>query len=230
MRKRLLFIGMFLLSFCTYGQIITEKAQTPGSTPTESTAGTDFKPDAGDNTFEVNFNPFSATPVSLNFLKFRYFLSEDLAARAGLSLGIRGGGDNSSFEYAVLPGIEKHFRGTDRLSPFIGAELIIAGRSSSYSSTNNGTTRRISGAWGDGSNRGFFNFGLNALIGCDYYFSKNIYMGIEAGYGFNLISTNEITTTIIPASGATVITTQQGGSAFNLGPNFNSAIRLGFAF
>jgi hypothetical protein len=229
MKKSFLTISFLAIIGISFGQII-QQPQTPASLgPASEDRGTDMKPEAGNITFEVNFTPFSGTPIQLSYLRFRYFLSENVAVRAGVSLGLRSGGDNSSFEYGLLPGIEKHFKGTKRLSPFIGGELILAGRSSSGSITAGTNTRRINGAWLDGSNRSFFNFGLNGIIGCDYYISQHFYMGIEGGYGFSLISNGDIVTTDISGT-QTQTTTITGGSAFTLGPNFNSAIRLGFAF
>jgi hypothetical protein len=218
-----------LFANLSFAQMI-QQVQTPGqANPPEAQNTDNYKPETGNKTFEVNFNPFGATPVSFSYLRFRYFLAPDLAARAGVSLGLRGGGDNFSFEYALLPGIEKHFRGTNRLSPFVGAELGIASRASSGSVSAAGNSRRVSGAWLDNSNRSFFNLSLNGILGCDYYISRHLYLGIEAGYGFSLLSSSDIATTDI-SGGTTTTNTNEGGTSYNLGPNFNSAIRLGFAF
>ena len=51
-------------------------------------------------------------------------------------------------------------------------------------------------------------------------------MGTEVGFGFASVSNKDKETT--PAVGDTV--TEPQGSTFNLGPNFNSSIRLGFLF
>jgi hypothetical protein len=190
--------------------------QTPGGSGEETQASKAFKPLAGDVTLEFNFNPFAASPLSFNYLRARYFVEEQLALRTGLMLGIQGGSSFFSLDWGIFPGVEGHFKGTERLSPYIGGELAIAGRASS------GTD--IKGAWPGGSNRGFFNFGINGVAGCDFYFSKRIYMGLEGGFGLSLISNSDIVDTV---SGAT---TSKGGTTFQLGPNYNSAIRLGFVF
>lgn len=192
----------------------------------DSNGGENLKATAGSKSFEVNFTPFSGSPISLSYLKGRYFVADDVAYRAGISLVVNTSEPNSSFEFTLAPGIEKHFAGTRRLSPYYGAELILAGRSSSSNQTIGNTTRETSGAWNDGSNRGYFSFGLNGLLGCDYYFSKNIFMGFEAGYGLRYVGNSQVQVTV---NGQTEVA-EESASAFRIAPNFNSAIRLGFVF
>jgi hypothetical protein len=229
MKNKLLLAGALFLAAYSNAQIAPP--ETPGSHAVQSEASV-FKPGAKDLTFELNFIPFGATPVSLNYLRARWFMSDQIAIRAGISVALRTGSDNKSFEYALLPGIEKHFAGTNRLSPYVGGELAIAGRGSSGTEeTGSGATlvtTETKGAWSDGSNRGYFNFGLNGVIGCDFYFSKRIYMGLEAGFGFNLNKSADVTVTSMPNGGTSTTTTSKGGSAFQLGPNYNAAIRIGF--
>ena len=186
----------------------------------------DYKPSAGDRSFEVNFAPFSSSPISLSYLKGRLFVEDDFAYRAGLSLAYTSQDPNSSFEFALAPGIESHFAGTERLSPYVGAEVILAGRFSSSSTEAGGGTIETSGAWADGSNRGFFSFGINGLIGVDYYVTRHLFLGFEAGYGLNYISNSQIQRTVDGDSDIV----SESSSTFNIGPNFNSAIRLGFLF
>jgi hypothetical protein len=51
-------------------------------------------------------------------------------------------------------------------------------------------------------------------------------MGTEVGFGFS--TTSNADTDFTPATGPS--TSTPNGGSFNLGPNFNSAIRLGFLF
>jgi hypothetical protein len=200
-----------------------------------------YKPAAKALTAEVNFNPFSSTPVSINYLRLRKFVSEQNAVRLGFSLGVRNqtpfeNTSQSSFDINLRPGYEHHFAGTERLSPYIGFDVDIAIKSSSYSddrtSAQNpgpGPYSKISGAWDtNGTERGFTRFGANFLIGVDYYIIKRLYLGVEFGYGFQLINSSDITVT--PRSVSSTATPIKGGSTFQIGPNYNSAIRLGFVF
>jgi hypothetical protein len=186
-----------------------------------------LKPDAGAITFEVNFQPFSNSGglLSLSYFRCRYFLNEDLAVRAGLLTSFGSESPNvstrlSNFDFELRPGVEKHFGGRDRLSPYIGAELIFSNYSRARQIEDGD---RLTGAWSsEGSNRGFYNLGLGALVGTDFYFSRHIYVGFEAG--FNLLFKKHHN---IAVDGVVI---SEGSSTFNLGPNMNSALRLGFVF
>jgi hypothetical protein len=75
--------------------------------------------------------------------------------------------------------------------------------------------------------RAYTSFGGNLLAGCDFYFMRNLYVGVEAGLGYNYVNTkkatidisNEVTPTILPS-----FTTSKFGFYYN------SALRLGFWF
>lgn len=204
----------------------------------------DFKPAGGEKNIEVNFAPLGGNPISMNNLRFRYFASSDIAYRLGFSVSsstskditlasINSANDTeledktSSFGFAINPGIEKHFEGTDRLSPYVGAVLNFSTVSTTL------TDQELNGA-GDAvvetetknpNQTDATNIGLNLVLGADWYFSKHIYMGTEVGFGF---LSSSIKDTEASGGGATVTT--PNGSEFNFGPNFNSSIRLGFLF
>ena len=195
-----------------------------------------FKPITGQKTFEVYLNPLSATPITFNNVRLRKFVSENKAYRLGGTLGITNESPNFNFNLALMPGLEKHFAGTKRLSPYVGGELSILGSFSSSSVKDVGTkiTTNNSGSFFDGSNRSLFGFGLNALIGTDFYVSKHLYFGIEAGYGLSLNKILKNVKTVIVNGGQTTTTTTDGTSKFtlgtNLGTNLNGGIRFGFVF
>lgn len=200
----------------------------------------DFKPAGGEKNIEVNFTPMGATPIAINNLRLRYFSSSDMAFRVGFAVTSTSNTTrtatknsqnadveledvSSSFGITINPGIEFHWEGTDRLSPYYGAELNFTTISNKTETQSLSATDAIqTGETTDGST----TFGLNLLLGADYYIAKSVYMGAEVGFGFSTMS--EADTENKPAVGAP--TTTPGGSSFNLGPNFNSAIRLGFLF
>ena len=212
---------------------------------TTSTANAqDYKPAGGEKNIEVNFTPLGATPISINNLRLRYFSSSDMAFRVGFSVSsssttsvtqvtVTNPNDTelesktSTFGLQINPGIEKHFEGTDRLSPYVGAEINFGLVSTTTTNEQLNATNAIvenetkNQAGTDGT-----TVGLNLLIGTDWYFSKHIYMGTEVGFGFSTTSNSDTEST--PPGGPT--TSTPNGSSFNLGPNFNSAIRLGFLF
>lgn len=190
------------------------------------------KPEAKDFTAEVNFNPFSSAPVAINYLRFRYFTSEQSALRIGFSLGMEKQTPQEdvtlkTFEFNIRPGYEWHLAGTERLSPYFGVEADLAFKKSSYEDTDtNAYFEKIEGAWSEGgSERGFNRIGLNFIIGADFYVAKRVYIGTEFGFGFQNIKYSDIEVTSPDNEDP-----DKGGTNFQLGPNFNSSLRLGFVF
>lgn len=205
----------------------------------------DFKPAGGEKNIEVNFAPMGNAPISINNLRFRYFSSSDMAIRVGFAVtssstttpDVKNQGTpneteledkSSSFGFSLNPGIEMHWEGTDRLSPYYGAEL----RFSTLSTTS--TDQELDGvgptsSYESETTGGSTTFGLNLLLGADYYISKSLYLGTEVGFGFSSTSTADDEVTNATGPGTATVTTVNG-SSFNLGPNFNSSIRLGFLF
>lgn len=202
-----------------------------------STSATTYKAGAKNLTAEVNFNPLSSTPISINYIRLRTFISELSAFRMGFSISARNQKPiedvtQSSFEISLRPGFEHHFEGTDRLSPYIGFDIDFTSKTSDYSddrsASTQGSIKSISGAWdANGTERGFTRFGANFLIGADYYVAKRLYLGLEFGYGFQVVNSSDITVKFVSGSAGQPI---KGGGIFQLGPNFNSALRLGFVF
>jgi hypothetical protein len=223
-----------------------------------------FKQAAGDKSLEFKFAPLGGNPVGISGIQFKSYSSETSALRLNIFIGKTGettitqqGVDtavaiasrllelkdvNSTLEIGLRPGIEKHFKGTDRLSPYIGAELDIAKKfgtkkeDSQYNGKNNDSpkvyTKKTSGE------DGFLRLGVNAVAGFDYFIAKKLFLGAELGFG---ISYNKKSTIKIKDPKAETIATdgnvtyhapldQKQGSTFNLGPNVNAQIRLGYMF
>jgi hypothetical protein len=193
-----------------------------------------LKASAKSVTAEVNFNPFSSNPININYIRLRKFIDEKHAARLGISMGYNTQTQVkdiklSSFDFNLRPGYEIHFNGTDRLSPYYGFDIDLAIKNSKrVDNIDNNGIKEIKGAWdGFGTERGFFRVGGNILVGADYYIARRLYLGTEFGYGFQLLNFSDVVQ--ISESGNTISETI-GGSAFQIAPNFNSSIRLGFVF
>lgn len=221
----------FVLLLSIFSKVFSQEAKE------EQSADLSYKAHAKNLTAEVNFNPFSSAPISINYFRLRTFINDRSAVRMGFSISARNQKQienvtQSSFEISLRPGYEHHFQGTERLSPFVGFDVDITIKSSSFSDDREVATRgpikSVSGAWdSNGTERGFTRFGANFLVGADYYVVKRLYLGLEFGYGFQLVNSSDITVT--PFSG-TAGQPLKGGSTFQLGPNFNSSLRLGFVF
>jgi len=191
-----------------------------------------LKPIAKEITAEMNFDPFSGNALSINYLRFRMFASDRSAYRMGFAASLRSEEPQSDlkrsyFEFNIRPGYEKHFAGTERLSPYVAAELDIAIKKSKVTNEPGGTFTEINGAWSDnGLERGFTRIGVNVIAGTDFYFAKHFYVGTEFGFGLQSVSSSDIEITF--TGGNTV--ENNGGRTLQIGPNFNSSIRLGFVF
>lgn len=204
----------------------------------------DYKPTAGNVALEVNFTPLSAQPIGLNYLKTRIFIADDFVFRAGLDFRMNSANSEptnatnanvtdeekmSYIQFGIFPGFEKHFGSYERFSPYIGGEIGLTLKSANYEYTDNdaNTTTEVSGAWDQtGTNRGFTSFGVNALAGADFYFTKKFYLGAEIGFGVQSVSHKEVETSV----GNTTNTVLNKESTMDVGFNFNPAIRLGFSF
>lgn len=174
------------------------------------------KQTGGEKNLEVQFAPLGGSPISVAGIRFRSFNSENTAIRAtfffnstsnktantqpGKTTG-SGGQDvstpalydvNKSSNFTLRVGYEKHFAGTDRLSPYVGAEVGF-GRGSKtlereyYGANTAGDQNKVEkfSTWTMSKKQGTTTIGINLLAGVDFYFADNIYLGAELGFGFS---------------------------------------------
>ena len=190
----------------------------------------------GEHNIEVSFNPFGANPINASVIKYRNFLDDDAALRVTLGLnntsnsylvvpenslqeaGATGTlthpdlfltNDHSRLDLGI--GYEKHFKGTDNLSPYlaVGAGVSMNSMNLSrerFSALNLDGSTVNSGFWEDEpdpANWGVWSYSneiksttinVDLLFGADYYFNDAIYVGFEAGLRF--AQTSGITSTI----------------------------------
>lgn len=208
------------------------------------------KPEAHSVTAEVQLNfqtGTAAISVSAPKLRGRYFIKNNLAGRLTLGYsysnttlnfaenedgtGGTGKQDSTSSNFSIGIGIEKHFKGTERFSPYMGAEI----------SSSAGTVGEISRSNTDGTSYvpniiqniipGMTNtITFNLLIGADYYFINNVYLGIEAAWGYQHSTTAEGTKTTTTGSNNTVTVVTPETSSTGFGISTNAGLRLGFRF
>ena len=190
----------------------------------------------GEHNVEVSFNPFGANPINASVIKYRNFLDDDAALRVTLGLnntsnsylvvpenslqeaGATGTlthpdlfltNDHSRLDLGI--GYEKHFKGTDNLSPYIAVGAGVSMNSlklsrERFSALNLDGSTVNSGFWEDEpdpANWGVWSYSneiksttinVDLLFGADYYFNDAIYVGFEAGLRF--AQTSGITSTI----------------------------------
>jgi hypothetical protein len=106
----------------------------------------------------------------------------------------------TTFSLALAPGIEKHFDGTDRLSPYVGVEIGYGMLNRSYAQEywgsndldNIGQLEKYI-VWTQTLAQSATVIGLNLLSGFDFYISDALYLGAEAGLGFYSTSVKDMT-------------------------------------
>jgi len=180
---------------------------------------------------------FSTGPISMDGLKLRYFVSEKIALRLALGLNfdqnsrvreiddteggyyyqfVRTGEfseENSHTTFSVATGFEYHFGNFERLSVYLGGEVLY-GSTTTRSKISQDLTRTGSytdydywdefifqestkstlelkncsyyyGCCGDDffQNAPVF-FGGNIVLGMDFYVYKGLYLGVEFGFGY----------------------------------------------
>lgn len=210
----------------------------------------EIKPTAGDVTAEVgvtggiiNTDFELSNAAGKGFFKARYFSTDKLAYR--ISFGLNTNSDkkdkmgtdmtgktvNSSSDFLVGFGLEKHFTGTDRLSPYVGGELLLGFDSKKNTDETNYTNGNYDKTVIKGANG--FGFGARGVFGADYYFAKKVFLGVEAGLQLMYTSTGKTVTTSETKTGAVVTTTNTevpGGNKFNISSQLTAGLRLGFVF
>lgn len=224
-----------------------------------------FKPAKGDiavegtiqSIFGDNFGIDAGSQGNQIFgLRGRYFINDQLAGRATLGLnfnsngnfGISGAngtlnGTLSSSTFGIALGIEKHFTGTKRLSPYVGGDLLFSTFSENWEINNNpaapGTpvvapTDRVSSKNIFGNSR--TSFGIQGVIGADYYVAERVFLGVEFGLQFLLTSFrnreetlqngNSIINGVNVTTGGTAPPKPESNSNFNT--SYVTSLRFGF--
>ena len=200
-------------------------------------------------------------------LKFRYFFKDNIAFRLGFAIDRTATKATPTTTTEIVPapipappavptntttiidnttlflmsiGAEKHFKGSDRLSTFVGADILL-GSSKRYQETNS-TTTTVAPVTTSNSvlitkngSGGQSVFGLGLFTGADYYIAKKVYLGIELG--LQILSTNEkdriqsleTSGTGIPTT-TTTTTIAPDANQFDFDSVMNGGIKIGYQF
>lgn len=232
----------------------------------------DLKPVKGMVATELNVNPFNgelSLNNSLNQIKVRLFTSDVIALRFGFNLKnekllsdqnqpyganpVRFKDEKSSTTLGLNFGIEKHFKGSRRVSPYIGADITIETRSAKQERINGQTTTTLKNAWyiptevpiynynNNGNyysyqyvdiigNNAYFSYGLNVFTGFDFYITKNFFFGYEFNLGFSKTSNKKPEITVVPTNNNINPDFDYENTSFTFGPRLLNGIRLGYNF
>lgn len=198
----------------------------------------EFKPTAGDVTVDLGVaGGLGNTTINLPdqgfgtgaMFKARYFKTENIAYRGTLFVGNSSETNNSNnqkqeidnYGFGLGFGMERHFTGTERLSPYVGGDVLLG-----YGNGNVKSTEITTGDVEELKGPGVFRFGVRGVFGADYYIAKRVFVGVEAGLG--LMYESEGDTTFKSTNNPDVVT--KGGSSFRITPEVVTGIRVGFAF
>jgi hypothetical protein len=159
--------------------------------------------------------------------------------------------EKSSTTIGLNLGLEKHFKGTRRLSPFIGADLSISNKTSQQETKENQVTTKIKGAWssittvpvfnpftGTTSYQqvsqpeefAFFRYGVNLVSGFDFYVSRNFFFGYEFSFGISKTQYKDVEYTRTGGTSTNYNNLDDDRSTFEFGSKLFNGIRLGYAF
>lgn len=227
MKKIMIFVGALTLS----GSMFAQKATK-------------------DNPFSLEGQmSFNTSTLSFNApsLRMRYFFTDNFASRVSLTInnsstkdyyyeladnkGGEGTEINKTTMIAFSLGAEKHFTGTDKLSPYVGADLVygVGNTSAKWDKFDGvGYSPNISATVKNPSTM----MGLNLVAGTDFYFAENFYAGLELGIGIQSIN-EKAGETSVTTSGATTTTTTtytEPSKSSSFGNNFIGNLRLGWRF
>ena len=227
-----------LLSFCLIGGALAQK------------------PIKGERSAEVNLNfQTGAAAISYNLpaeLRFRYFLKDNVALRLRLGMSANNSKyavsnpqgtvisevvSKSGFGLSFAPGIEKHYTGTKKLSPFVGAQIGLSLNGGArkdisncgYANPSNNLV--INGDYYNSKSGSTFALNLGGYMGADYYIAEHIYLGAEFGIGlFGMSNTNEGTEKYVRLGASEVNSKTLSASSSRLFGVYSGAVRLGFIF
>ena len=163
----------------------------------------EFKPKEKEFALGVGLTDFKSFSL-VNGISGRYFHKSDLAFRASFYIDRV---SNAKYEYVVGTneengyninnimnltfglGLEKHFDGTDRLDPYIGADILLGMFSDD---------REIKNVIGEITTveKTNSNFGVRLLAGADFYIFPKVYLGTEFGITYNSNTMGETIETV----------------------------------
>lgn len=158
-------------------------------------------------------------------VRFRYFLTDNIAARVTLGINATSSTDYvyetpgdltspngevsaKSNAWNAAIGAEYHFAGTDRLSPYAGLDIMFGGAKDTDEGTD---VDFLTGTYEAGSSYTIEDpsslFGVALVFGTDFYFAENFYVGLEMGMAWTNYTTKAGSFEITDVAGGVTTTT-----------------------
>lgn len=187
--KKLILASAALCVAATISAQDVVRVDDPSQVPSEATSSTAKKFKGGSERFgaEAGFTFGNGMNLNGGNLNFNYSLSDEWTVRLGFGLNVNKTAQSSEVEgveaeshsteshFDIKPGIAYSFSGTDRLEPYVGAELLFGLNSTcdySYGKVETEVKTRSP------------RFGANAFTGFNFYVAQDLYVGAEVGFGF----------------------------------------------
>jgi outer membrane protein W len=129
--------------------------------------------------------------------------------------------------FSLTPGITYSFEGTNKLAPYIGAELLFATESTKSITEHKSGDKQVT----KNEKEPLFNtFGVGIVSGFNYYFAQHLFVGVEVGTGFEFSSPKKYFSETTTDN--SINKTEGGGKVRETGISIfaNPSLRLGWAF
>ena len=256
MKNAILFIVVILVSQLAVGQDSTKTVMPPSLyKPIKGDVGFSFKMLANVTNFQLNN---FTDGFGNNSLFMRYYVKDDLALRFGLGLTsineqyqsvdsvstalVEWDSTYSRTDFYISPGFEKHLYASERLDPYVGANISIGKvgqakmRGITLITDTSGTSSGTDQYEINGTQDGGFLFGINLITGFNYFISERLSIGAEYRWGYNVFRTGgnwAQISTVTPVNGNSTTSKQQGAfltTVSNLGVNSTVGITLSYFF
>jgi hypothetical protein len=176
--------------------------------------------------------------VAINYLNQNTFTSDSISISSGNRALQELDSSVSRIDFTISLGLEKHLGNTNRLDPYIGGELLL-GRVGNTKTNSNLDITDITGTHNENLSMqqdGGLNFGLRGLAGVNFFFSKNLSLGVEFGYAFTYEKAGgdyNSSYVISPVNGDQISTFENGkaqSSQTSIGATPTSGIMISFFF
>jgi hypothetical protein len=194
---------------------------------------------------QMRFGLNNGQTVVSPYLKFRFFAKPKLAIRTGLGLmysdstvnfrqnpdgtGAKGTFKASNFTLLFPIGMEFHFKQSEKLSPYAGFDLSFGYGQTKGKGNEANATSFIGSGYKEENTSSSITYGVNVILGVDWYFVPRLYLGTEVGFGLSGTSQMEGTSEVT-IGGITTTGTIEPSSTVAFGNNFQAGIRLGWRF
>ncbi len=208
-----------------------------------------IKPTGGTFGLEVQFRPLGnnviqtlgSNNVPIFGVSTRYFCTDRIELRGDFLFGFDSDKDkttdasqgqatetekNNTTSFGLNLGMNYHFKGTERISPYVGS---VIGFGIGTQTQNIANLNYISGdsyRMKEGSI--FVNFAL--VTGFNWYIVNGLYIGAEIGFGLGFEQPQKVKEKTVVGGTETSVTTKPTTSTFGLNFFANPAIRLGWKF